>query len=233
MRTSIILGLVALSLVMAACGGASSGTTVRLLAGPSVGPSTDAEDLPELSKVETRSVDFKPIKLSGKGSKTVKVKLPKDVGAVARITSSGKKDFAVWELDKGDDTPTLLVNRVGAYQGTVLVNLTGGLRALKVKASGKWSITLRPALEAKAWDPEKVLKGTGDLVVRLDPPSDAPTPVQFKHDGKRSFAVWAYGLTSGDQLATGLGATTDDVIMPGGSLLLRVEADGPWSINPS
>lgn len=234
MRTSIIIvGLAALTLTLAACGSGSSDTTVRLFAGPSVGPTTAAKDLPKLSKVDARSVDFDPIKLSGRKSKTVKLKIPKDVGAVARITSSGKKDFAVWELDAKGDKPKVLVNRVGAYQGTVLVNLTGGVRALKVQASGPWSITIKPALDAKAWDPEKRLKGTGDIVVRISPLSEAPIPVQFRHDGTRTFGVWAYGLTGSDELATGMGAATDDLVVPGRSLLVRIEADGPWSIDPS
>lgn len=234
MRTSnLFIGLAAVALVVAACGGGSSRTTVRLMAGPTVGPKTAIEDLPSVSKVGRRAVDFDPIKLAGKGSKTVRVRIPKDVGAIARISSSDRKAFMVWEIDADDASPTLLVNRVGRYRGTVLLNLAGGLRALKVKASGKWSITIRPALDAETWDPDEKLSGKGDLVVRIGPPADGLEPLAFKHDGKRTFAVWAYGLTASDQLAAGIGAATHTLLVPDGSLLLRVEADGAWSIEPA
>ncbi len=233
MRTSnLFIGLAAISITLAACSSGSSGATVRLMAGPTFGPSVAIDDLPKLSKVAARSVDFEPIKLTGKRSRTVKVRIPKDVGAIAKISSSGKRDFVVWEVDAEAKAPKLLVNRVGAYKGTVLVNLAGGMRSIKVKASGPWSITIRPALEAKAWDPEDTLKGSGDMVVRLDPPSDGPMPATFQHDGKRSFSVWIYRLTRSELLASGIGASTDDLILPDGSLLLRIEADGKWSVTP-
>ncbi len=58
------------------------------------------------------------------------------------------------------------------------------------------------------------------------------SPVTHTHEGKSSFTAWAYG-DSLDLLVNDIGVYSGETLLPSGTVVLAVRADGPWSISKS
>jgi hypothetical protein len=71
----------------------------------------------------------------------------------------------VWELDADLAQVDLLVNTIGNYTGSVLVNLTEGVTtsSLEITADGNWRVEVKPREDARRFDAS--IDGTGDDVV--------------------------------------------------------------------
>ncbi len=65
---------------------------------------------------------FKPFTLKGRGNKVAKFRIPEDAAAIATITNKGTSNFVVWTVAADGSTNDLLVNEIGSYKGTHLVD---------------------------------------------------------------------------------------------------------------
>ncbi len=100
---------------------------------------------------------------------------------MASITYQGERNFAVWSIDDQLTRLGLLVNEIGSYSGTVLVQAStfqGTASVLQVEADGPWTITLNPESAARTFDTS--VEGTGDDVVSY---TGTPKPAAISHDG--------------------------------------------------
>lgn len=229
----------------AAAGSGTAGTTPTAAARPAAEPEVTAPEptapetiAPETSAPETTApapAAQLPAdrKFTGRGAKVVRLKLPDDFIHIAKFTHSGSGNFAVWTVDPGGSQQDLLVNEIGKYAGTRLVDVRadGKPAALKVEAGGRWTITVQVAQKAPRWTGKGSGKGAAVLLVDPSTISGLAT-VRLTHKGEGNFAVWAYG-DSAELLVNEIGGYSGETLMPDGTVLVDIEADGPWTLTKS
>jgi hypothetical protein len=181
----------------------------------------------------TGPLPFEPIELSGKGDKVARVSLPADVGAVAEISNSGKGYFGVQTLGSDGESADLLVNTVGKYKGSVLIDQRGAqIVALEISSDGKWKVTIVPVLSAESWDTTNAKSGKGDQVLLLGAPVEGFATVQITGKGKDYFGVHAYTAEGdSDLLVNEIAPYEGEVIVPEGTALLEIRAGAGWTLS--
>lgn len=173
---------------------------------------------------------FDPIALLGKGSKVAKFLIPEGIPAIGVVAYAGSSNFAVWTVAADGSETSLLVNTIGKYKGTVLFDFDGEHAvAFKIEASGSWTIAIKPVSSAPIWDPSVALKGTGDAVLLLRPAPSGLTTIDFAYKGDSNFAVWSYSPSGVDLLANEIGPWSGQSLLPDGTVLLAVTAEGSWT----
>jgi hypothetical protein len=165
----------------------------------------------------------------GRGAKVVRLKLPDDHLHLATFTHQGSDNFVVTAVDSGGGMVDLLVNEIGRYTGTKLLDVRETPAALKVEADGAWKIVVKVAEKAPAWP--GTTSGKGAAVLRVTGATGLTT-VNVTHGGSHNFAVWAYGEDN-DLLINEIGRYSGEVLLPAGTVLLDIEADGAWTIRRS
>jgi hypothetical protein len=150
---------------------------------------------------------------------------------VVRLTHDGSSNFAVWSVDAQGRDIGLLANEIGAYSGVHPLNFLDGEQAaaLRIEADGQWTVSSAPLATAPSWDGTGTYSADGADVVRVEGAAEGLTPVTLTHQGEGNFAVWGYGDFP-SLLANEIGSYTGETILPRGTLVLAVDADGPWTI---
>ena len=212
--------------------GPTTGVTQGALATPPSVSTPQATPTPTLS-LPTSAVAFAPIELSGRGDKVARFKIPVGEAAIAKITNRGTSNFVVWTLDASGDETDLLVNEIGNYRGTHAFDLFDGEHtvAFKIESNGRWTITIRPLEQARVWDTAGPLTGTGADVVQLRPPTSGLATSNVRHRGESNFAVWTYSDSGADLAVNEIGNYSGEILLPEGTFLMVVEADGDWSFS--
>ena len=183
----------------------------------------EPEPAPEPEPVEPQS-------FSGSGSEVVMLEPLGDDVFFATVTHQGSSNIALWSVDENGQDLDLLVNDIGNYQGQVALNFSEDPAAIRVEADGDWSIDLVHLSEAPRWDGETTYEATGDSIVIVDGVADGLTPVTLTHQGESNFAIWAWGESYPDLIVNDIGVYDGTTLLPDGSLVLQVEADGTWTI---
>ncbi len=194
---------------------------------PEPGP---AEEEPEASRlqaaIERVYGTFEPVYIDGHGSQVIE--LPGEHGIVT-ATGNGSGNFVVNVLDENNEsTGDLLVNTIGAYEGTTFYGRGWGTPAwLEVVADGPWSIAIEPVSYAA----EIALpgEGVGDAVYLYGGGSGAWT---FTHEGQSNFVVYEYGSGIMPLRINEIGQYTGQVPIRKGPAVIVVIADGWWSVTP-
>jgi hypothetical protein len=150
---------------------------------------------------------------------------------IVTVDHTGAANFAVWAVDEQGQDLDLLVNEIGSYSGVHPLNFLDGeeAAALRIEADGQWRVSSAPLTSAPSWDGTGTYAAESAAVVVVDGVASGLTPVTFTHQGESNFAVWAYG-DSRDLLVNEVGPYTGETLLPTGTLVLTVEADGPWSV---
>jgi hypothetical protein len=153
---------------------------------------------------------------------------------VVTIDHTGAGNFAVWAVDDQGQDLDLLVNEIGSYSGVHPLNFLDGeeAAALRIEADGQWRVSSAPLTSAPSWDGTGTYTAESSAVVLVEGVASGLTPVTLTHQGGSNFAVWAYG-DSRDLLVNEIGPYSGETLLPTGTLVLTVEADGPWSIAES
>ncbi|MBN9793593.1 hypothetical protein DMP17_34190 [Pseudonocardia sp. TMWB2A] len=121
--------------------GSYSGTTLYGIRGSSsTAPLTrlqitaDAAWTLTIGGIDTaREVGSFPVK--GSADDVIMVDSPRDV---ARLTHDGDSNFVVYAISGSDSD--LVVNEIGAYEGTVILPADGGRLLLVITADGNWTV---------------------------------------------------------------------------------------------
>lgn len=206
--------------------GAPAGT-----AAPTAGPLASSDAI----ATAPPATAFKEITLTGKGKKVAKFNIPEDAAAIAVITHKGKSNFIIHSIDASGATVDHLVNVIGNYSGTVLFDAGADAHsvAFQINADGAWTITIKPVTSANAWNPATTLKGTGDNVYRLTPPSSGLVTLDLTYKGKENFIVHSISADGVEHLANEIGNFSGQVLLPDRSVLLEIDADsGTWTVTP-
>jgi len=175
---------------------------------------------------------FAPFTVTGVGNDVIDFRIPGDVPAVLDLTHNGTSNFIVWSLDSSFGMIDLLVNEIGPYEGRRMVH--GGwftapefVRHLDITADGAWSITARPMTEVTVMTSS--LSGSGDDIVRYDGSASTLTSI---HNGTSNFIIWAYesnGSIAG-LIVNEIGAYSGTDLIPSGTAILDISADGNWTL---
>ncbi|MEU7696591.1 MULTISPECIES: hypothetical protein [Microbispora] len=177
----------------------------------------------------------KPRTYSGAGAKVLKLR-KSDWTAVwlVTLTHRGGSNFIVSPLDPGGAEQGAIVNEIGDYKGSVLLNEDDGkdTAALKIQADGAWTIVLKPLSMARVWSGGS-LTGRGDEVAIIAPPSVGLTTVNARHSGSANFIVEAWTETSRELIVNEIGSWHGEVPLPSGTILVTIKADGVWSFKKS
>ncbi len=231
--TKLIAAILA-SVCLAACatGGSVSTSVLQTVASADTG-GPDATSLPEVTSPPQPAFDV--IHLKGKGKKVAKFSIPEDSPAIAVITHKGTSNFIVHSVDSSGDIVTGLVNEIGNYSGTVLFDSGYGEHsvAFEIDADGTWTINVKPVTAATAWNPAKPLKGQGDDVYVVSPPSSGLVTLDLTYKGKSNFIVHAFSPDGPEGLANEIGNFKGQVLLPDGTFLIEVTANGGvWTMVP-
>lgn len=167
-------------------------------------------------------------KFSGRGDKILKLALTPDRFHIATFTHAGSSNFVVITVDSGGEQLDLVNNHIGKYSGTRPLDFREDPAALKIEADGAWTINVQAVQKAPAWTGKSA--GRGDAVLLV--PSDAPglNTVKITHKGRSNFVVKAYGDRS-DLLVNEIGNYTGETLLPGGTTVIEIEADGAWTLD--
>lgn len=175
-------------------------------------------------------VRFDPIRLNGRGDDIVTLDKP-DAAAIIHLTHSGSANFIVTSYDGRGNSLNLLVNVIGAYDGTRPLDFADSelTERLEIQADGAWSVAVEPLANAQAVRvPTTNLFGQGDTVLRLS--GGSPDTASLTHSGESNFIVTAYGR-SRRLLVNEIGNYEGTVIVPGDTAVLEIEADGDWQLS--
>ncbi len=132
----------------------------------------------------------------------------------------------------GSDYDALLVNEIGAYDGTVYVN--PGVDTFQIQASGQWQVRISSLEGAVQWDGATELRGQGDSVVVLTGGSFGATTIANRSTS--NFVVIAYSEFGDylDLLVNEIGDYQGEVLLPSEdpTVLAIQDVGGNWSLSP-
>lgn len=242
-RIAVILSCCAL--VVAGCGSQQAGTPTPATSTSTSTPSPSSESTSSAATTTTTtkssattsssttssksttssptSSAYEPIlgeHFEGTGDDVVTITKPADKAALLTFSCPDCQSNVVVKTDND-----LLVNEIGSYSGTHLIDIRNGenTTTAEVTADGSWTMDIADITTA----PEAT-SGTGDSVIWVN----TGTKVAITHDGDSNFAVHAASSSGLDLLVNEIGAYsgTKAIDTPA---IVDITADGNWTITPS
>ena len=164
---------------------------------------------------------------TGRGNKTVSISLDDDYLHIAKITHDGSSNFMVDSLTADGDPVDLVVNAIGDYNGVRLLDADRGVPAkLKIRADGRWKVTVMVADKAAKWTGKA--SGKSDTILQVDP-KDPEVRVRFTHKGRSNTTVLLYGAEPA-LLVNEIGRYSGEMSIPTGTEFIEVTGDGAWTL---
>jgi len=173
-----------------------------------------------------------PIVLTGSGDSIVDVGKSSDYPAIMHAKYSSGSNFIVTSYDANNQQMELLINVIGAYEGTVPVDFRESeyTSRLEIKAAGPWEIQILPLIQVRRATIPGTIEGTGDDVIALDG-DNADTMIANASLGSSNFVVYSYS-TSGsiDLVFNEIAPYTGTALLDPDTFIISVNATGPWSL---
>jgi len=178
----------------------------------------------------------KPVVLSFSGTGSDVVKFKKPISDAMLITTSWTGcdgNNTIYSLDSSGGENDLLVNTIGSYQGSSIINKNDGeaTAALKIEGAGRWKVTLKPITEAKQWDGTEPLSGASDDVLVVKGVFTGLDSLKFtstRADGN----ITVYGLGDNEELIVNdIGNFSGKYLVPEGIVLFQISSDGHWNLS--
>ncbi|MGP4009186.1 hypothetical protein [Streptomyces sp. 4N124] len=215
----------------------SVGDATKLTRMPAT-PDAPAAFRPTLSAAAPTPSEPAPIRLSGKGQQATETFTVTDGLAVFHSTCSGcEANFIVELLDSSGQLKDLLVNTIGAYDGSRAQGLSAGRYRLSMQADAAWTVTITQPRHESADSLPHMYQGKGDQVEGPFTADHAAT-LRGEHHGQENFAVTVLD-TDGDlqdlafnEIGTFRGSTVTQMISDG-PYYLNITADGTWTLHVS
>lgn len=169
---------------------------------------------------------------SGSGDDVVEIDIP-NVPVIATFTHTGGSNFAVWSLDAAFENIDLLVNTIGAYDGTRPMQFDGeGVSGFEISAGGAWTYVIAPLSETE--QVECPTEGEGDDVVAVTNFMSGGGAADLTFDADANFAIWAWGAEGRDLIVNDIGPYEGTVRVQSGLFLWDITGnEGSWSIDCS
>lgn len=160
---------------------------------------------------------------TGKGDDVVAAKVV-DPAVVTFTCTSCTRNVVV----KTDGSDSLLVNKIGAYSGQRIVNVTDGsmITSFEIKANAPWTLTIADLTSIPLTS--GVASGSGDVAVHF---TKKATSAAVEYVGKSNFVVYGYGGSSRQLAVNEIGSYqgTVKLTLPG---YVQVLSEGNWTISP-
>jgi hypothetical protein len=165
----------------------------------------------------------------GRGNKTVRISLDEDYQHIAKITHNGSRNFTVESQDATGDYVDLVVNEIGDYDGLRPLDLDREQPAsLKIRADGRWKVTVMVAEKAPMWT-GKASGKAGATLLRVDPKA-GDQDVRFTHKGRLNCALVLRGEQASDLLVNAIGRYNGDMVLPTGTRFVEIRTSGSWTL---
>ena len=198
---------------------------------PAEEPSVEPSDEP--AEPNTAAPQPKIKTYSGRGDEVIKFKEALTDPMLVTTSWSGPEDNnTIYAYDSDGNEGDLLVNTIGSYKGTNLINLyeDDNVKALKIEGSGSWKITLKPVSEATAWDGKGTFSSKSDDVINVVDVFDGLDSIRFKSTNAEG-NVTVYGLGDDEDLIVNeIGNFSGKYLVPSGVTLLKISSDGRWTM---
>ena len=166
----------------------------------------------------------------GSGNKILKIKKPEAVGAVLITTTiSGPSDNnTIYTLDDSLHEDELLVNTIGSYKGTsIMDNGDKETKRLKLAISGRWTVTLKSIADAKIM--RTSYSGRGDDVLLYGGPTGV---MKVKNTGPEdNFTINYYTEANNELLVNEIGSYSGETTIQKGPGLLEIDGGGRWTLS--
>ena len=144
----------------------------------------------------------------------------------------GDRNFIVQNYAVGADRPyDLLVNIIGAYEGTVPLDFRDGQQTARfeITAAGAWELQILPVADARTEKIPGTISGIGDDVVLIG----GGVPDLLKADASqasRNFIVQAVANNRFNLVINDIAPYTGTKILDPGTVALIINATGSWSL---
>jgi hypothetical protein len=164
----------------------------------------------------------------GEGTDVVRIDPPSEwPGIVAHCTVAGEGHCSISALDESGERIDRIVNTVGDYSGTTLLNRRRGREPVALEVTGRshWKVELASVDSSRPLD--QSVAGLGDDVLRYDGPFRVAS---VSHGGAGHFAVRSVAPRP-QTLVNQVGPFAGRVRFPAGPATVVVHASGPWSID--
>ncbi len=202
-------------------------------------PGTDPDPLgtsPHPLGTTTSSPGAQGMTWSGEGTAIVDAGGPVTESLLFTFQADGVPgDLSVRAVQPGGGAGEQLVSAVGGsgYTTTTVVNRQHGaaFAGFSVVAPGSWTIALRPLDQARQWSTDAPTTGRNGDVLRLGAGLTTLGTLVYDARGTGGFAVYAYTKTGTQtQVVQHTAPVQGAKTVPGGTVLLLVEATGPWTL---
>ena len=228
---SVLVVLVFL-VVLAGCGSSSSTTAPKNTTATTPTNTTEAPAPSPTESFDKQYGTFTAVTKQGSGDSVIDLPTGAKAGLVT-ATHTGDANFAIKDLDAENKSVDLLVNTIGAYNGTTAwgFGLSRGKSVkLEVTASGAWTIKLAPIGSAPFLGNQN--SGKGDAVCLW---TGSATNWAITNKGQGNFVVKANGkgLLGTDLLVNGIGNYDATKAVKAGPAVSTIESDGDWTIAAS
>jgi hypothetical protein len=154
---------------------------------------------------------------------------------VIPVSITGPAVVSFWCGDCGSNTvlktdgrESLLVNTIGVYSGSHLVNTSDGsaITMLTVEAEGNWTIGIRDLTTIAPTN--GAATGHGDSVVFM---ADTFRAAAITNVGESNFVIKGFGGSFAELAVNTIGSYQGTVELTGPAFI-QVESEGDWSITP-
>lgn len=214
---------VAMAVILAGCAEVTTTETAETIT------TTTAADLDTTTTIEA----YPRFEWSeeGAGDDVLPVSLPPGEALVIELTHSGSGNFSVVSHTSSGDYLDLLVNEIGAYSGTSLIQISDDVGLLEITADGSWSVLITDLLTGSTGIRCGAASQRGDMVVIVEDFVDTGGAADLTHNGESNFSIWTYGDQGTDLIVNEIGTYSGTVLIGSGMYLWEIDADGSWSID--
>jgi len=221
-----ILAIFVLGTIGAAAGGGDKKATTKTSTTTDTSSSAPATKAEEAAPAPTPPP--KPKTYTGTGDDVVTVAKPTDDAAILTFKCPACTENTVVKTN-GEDS--LLVNTIGAYSGSHLIDSSSGSNTTEVTitAGGAWTLTLS-GLDQAAQSSGKPVSGKGDTVLHV---TGSTTKAAITNGGDENFVVRVYPADGGSaDLAVNTIGSYRGTVPLAAPAYVQINSNGAWSVTP-
>lgn len=187
---------------------------------------------PKPTATATEKIILEPITFEGSGDSVIDFIVNWGDASLLEVENSGSSNFIVKSYDSNGEYLDLLVNTIGQYRGTLIIDVYSGedTQRLEIKSSGNWKITAYPI--EKEYLHVMIVpgkhNGNGDDVLFLA--GDHPDIGTFTNEEDTNFIVWGLSNSGMDLLINEIGPYSGTIILDSTTVMLEIHTEGNWTI---
>lgn len=179
--------------------------------------------------LDTSATPPAPKVYQGTGDDVVAIEKPSDGAAILAFECPSCSSNTIVKTNGAE---SLIVNTIGAYAGSHLIDARQGSNTTKVTvtATGAWKITVS-SLDAAMQVQDQQVSGKGDVVLHL---MGNTTQAALTNDGDANFVVETFPESGGSlDLPVNTIGSYKGTVPIAGPAYVQITSNGNWSVSPS